>query len=245
MIIDLITIFPAILEGPFSESMIKRAVSKKLVQINLVDLRDYTTDRHRQVDDTPFGGGKGMVLKPEPLFRAVEDLSSKSTPEKRKVILLTPAGKLYKQEAAFRLAGAEHLIVICGHYEGIDERVRLKLVDEEISIGDYILTGGELAAAVVVDSVVRLLPGLLSEEAVREESFTDSLLEYPHYTRPAVFREMAVPAVLLSGHHQEIARWRREEALKRTFLRRPDLLKKASFEAEDEAYLEELKRNRD
>jgi tRNA (guanine37-N1)-methyltransferase len=241
MIIDLLTIFPAILEGPFNESMIKRAVEQELVQINLVNLRDYTADRHRQVDDTPYGGGCGMVLKPEPLFRAVEDLSDKSKSQNPRVILLTPGGRRYNQDIAIELSAEKHLIMICGRYEGVDERVRSCLVDDEISIGDYVLTGGELAAAVVVDSLVRLIPGLLADGSLKEESFTESLLEYPHYTRPSVFRRMEVPEVLLSGNHQEIARWRREQSIKRTYNYRPDLLEKASLTAEDSEYLKKLK----
>ncbi len=242
MIIDILSIFPAIFEGPFSESMIKRAIEKKLVLINLVDLRNYTEDRHRQVDDTPYGGGCGMVLKPEPLFKAVEDLSSKSQIQSPRVILLTPRGRRYNQDTAVELSAEEHLIMICGRYEGVDERVRASLVDDEISIGDYVLTGGELAAAVIADSVVRLLPGLLTNDSLKEESFTESLLEYPHYTRPAVFRNMEVPGILLSGNHQEISRWRRQQSLKRTYLSRPDLLKKAPLTTEDSNYLEELKK---
>ncbi len=242
MIIDLVTIFPDMFTGPFSESMLKRAVLQGLVEINLVNLRDYAAGPHLQVDDAPYGGGRGMVFKPEPLFRAVEDLAAKSALCDRQVILLSPRGRLFNQQVAQNLSQKKHLIFICGHYEGVDERVRLHLVDDEISLGDFILTGGELAAACVVDSVVRLLPGLLSEEAVEEESFSTSLLEYPHYTRPAVFKDMAVPEVLLSGNHQLIARWRREESLKKTFYHRPDLLKKASLSADDCLYLEQLKK---
>ncbi|HED24608.1 MAG TPA: tRNA (guanosine(37)-N1)-methyltransferase TrmD, partial [Firmicutes bacterium] len=177
MQIDLITIFPGIFDGPFRESMIKRAVEQNLVKINPVDLRQYTEDRHRQVDDAPYGGGRGMILKPEPLYRAVEDLrTGESEAEKERVILLTPQGEIFNQSKARELAVLEHLILICGRYEGVDERVRLGLVDEELSIGDFVLTGGELAAAVVVDAVVRLLPGLLSAEAAENESFTEFLL---------------------------------------------------------------------
>lgn len=242
MIIDLVTIFPGILDGPFRESMIKRAVDQNLVEINLVDLRFYTEDRHRQVDDTPYGGGCGMVMKPEPIFKAVEDLKSKTGNLSTRVILLAPQGRSYNQQIARELAGEKHLIMICGRYEGIDERVRTALVDDEISIGDFVLTGGELAAAVVVDSVVRLLPGFLAEEASTEESFTEPLLEYPHYTRPRVFRGMEVPPVLVSGNHKEIARWRREQSLEITYRRRPDLLGKATLPEEDRNYLEKIKK---
>jgi len=245
MVIDLITIFPGILDGPFRESMIKRAVEKSLVEINLVDLRDYTVDRHRQVDDTPYGGGCGMILKPEPLFSAVESLKEKSRAVSPHVILMTPQGRKFDQQLAKKLAAMEHLILICGRYEGIDERVRLALVDEEISIGDFILTGGELAAAVVVDAVVRLLPGVLTEEASENESFTEPLLEHPHYTRPPLFRDMAVPPVLTSGNHGEIKDWRRKQSLIRTNERRPDLLKKANLEPTELEFLESLKEQND
>ncbi len=242
MKIDLVTIFPGILEGPFRESMIKRAVDKGLVEINLVDLRSYTHDRHRQVDDTPYGGGYGMILKPEPLFEAVEDLKNKSGFEKSRVILLTPQGRSFNQDFAQQLVDEKHLILICGRYEGVDERVRAALVDDELSIGDFVLTGGELAAAVIVDAVVRLLPGFLAEEAAANESFTGSLLEHPHYTRPPVFREMEVPSVLLSGNHGEITRWRRQQSLRRTYERRPDLLERAELLPEDKSYLETIKK---
>jgi len=242
MKIDLVTIFPGILDGPFRESMIKRAVDKGLVEINLIDLRSYARDRHRQVDDTPYGGGFGMILKPEPLFEAVEDLKNKSGKESSRVIFMTPQGRRFNQDIARKLAKDKHLIVICGRYEGVDERVRIAMVDEEISIGDFVLTGGELAAAVVVDALVRLLPGFIAEEAAANESFTESLLEHPHYTRPPVFRDMEVPPVLLSGNHGEIDRWRRQQSLKRTYERRPDLLEKAELLPEDKSYLEVLKK---
>ncbi len=242
MKIDVITIFPGILEGPFKESMIKRAVDQGFVEINVVDLRDYTHDQHRQVDDYPYGGGYGMVLKPEPLFEAVEDLKNRSGCNKPRVILLTPQGHRLDQRRARELVEIEHMILICGRYEGVDERVRTALVDEEISIGDFVLTGGELAAAVVVDAVVRLLPGFLAEEASADESFTEPMLEYPHYTRPSVYRGMEVPPVLLSGNHGEIARWRRRQSLQRTLERRPDLLEKADLLSEEQEYLQDLKK---
>lgn len=245
MVIDLITIFPGILDGPFRESMIKRAVEQNLVEINLVDLRDYTVDRHRQVDDTPYGGGCGMILKPEPLFSAVESLKEKSVAISPHVILMTPQGRKFDQQLAKKLAAMEHLILICGRYEGIDERVRMALVDDEISIGDFILTGGELAAAVLVDAVVRLLPGVLAKEASEKESFTEPLLEHPHYTRPPLFRGMAVPSVLTSGNHGEIEAWRRKQSLVRTRERRPDLLQKADLDAAEREFLESLKKQRD
>ncbi len=240
MKIDLISIFPGMLEGPFRESMIKRAIDRGLVEINLIDLRDYTCDRHRQVDDAPYGGGCGMILKPEPLFEAVESLKASSNTNAR-VILMSPQGQIFNQQKAHELARESHLIMICGRYEGIDERVRLALVDEEISVGDYVLTGGELAAAVIVDATVRLLPGFLSEEASSDESFSCSLLEYPHYTRPRSFRGMEVPSVLLSGNHAGIEHWRRQQALIRTYQRRPDLLEKADLTGKEKDYVEQLK----
>jgi tRNA (guanine37-N1)-methyltransferase len=212
-----------------------------LVEINLVDLRSYAKNRHSQVDDTPYGGGYGMILKPEPLFAAVEQLKADSDYEHPWVILLTPQGRKFSQKAARELSDKKHLILICGRYEGVDERIRVALADDEISIGDYILTGGELAAAVLVDAVVRLLPGFIAEKASADESFSEALLEHPHYTRPPVFRGMEVPDVLLSGNHAAIESWRRQQSLKRTLERRPDLLKKADLLAEDKAYLEALK----
>ena len=221
MRIDVLTLFPGMFAGPLDESMLKRARQQGAVDICLTDIRDHTTDRHRSADDTPYGGGPGMVMKPEPLFAAVEAVR---TPEAQ-VILLSPQGRLFKQAAARALARRPHLILICGHYEGVDERVREHLVDDELSIGDYVLTGGELAAMVVIDAVVRLLPGVLgAEESVLEESHSEGLLEYPHYTRPAEFRGWQVPPILLSGNHAQIARWRRRQALQRTLERRPDLL---------------------
>lgn len=219
--IDVITIFPAMLDGFLGESIIRRAQEAGLVIINVINLRDFTTDRHRTTDDRPYGGGPGMVMKPEPIFRAVEKIRR---PESR-VILMTPQGERFTQDRARRLAQEKHLIFICGHYEGVDERVRQALVTDEISIGDYVLTNGVLPAAVVIDAVVRLLPGALgSPEGPHDESFASGLLEYPQYTRPVEFRGMKVPEVLLSGDHEAVARWRREQALKRTRERRPDLL---------------------
>ena len=220
--IDVITIFPGMLNGFLEESILKRASQKKLVAFNTVDLRRFTTDRHQTTDDRPFGGGAGMVMKPEPLFKAVESVR---TPEAR-VVLMTPQGRRFDQASAVGLATARHLIFICGHYEGVDERVRTHLATDELSIGDYVLTNGVLPAAVVIDAVVRLVPGVLgNDETIREESFTKGLLEYPHYTRPREFRGLDVPDVLLSGDHAEIARWRREQAERRTSERRPDLMR--------------------
>ena len=220
MQIDVITIFPAMLNGFLGESMMKRAVKLGAVSFRAVNLRDFTSDRHRTTDDRPFGGGPGMVMKPEPLFQAVESVQSPAA----RVILMSPAGRPFNQARARELARESHLVFLCGHYEGVDERVREALVHEEISIGDYVLTNGVLPAAVVIDAVVRLLPGVLGGEgAAEQESFTAGLLEYPHYTRPAEFRGRKVPEVLLNGDHAEIARWREEQSRARTRLRRPDL----------------------
>ncbi|MGQ9573450.1 MAG: tRNA (guanosine(37)-N1)-methyltransferase TrmD [Dehalococcoidia bacterium] len=237
MRIDILTIFPGMFRGPFEESIVKRAVEKGLVQIFLHDIRDYTSDRHRTVDDYPYGGGQGMVMKPEPLFAAVEDVQGQAA-ERGPVVLLTPQGRLFTQEVAVELAGHERLILICGHYEGVDARVHEHLATNEISIGDYVLSGGELAAMVVVDAVVRQLPGVLgSPLSSVDDSFAEGLLEYPQYTRPAEFRGMSVPEVLLSGNHGEIARWRRRQSLLRTAQRRPDLLAKAHLTEEERQWL--------
>lgn len=223
MRIDIVTIFPEIAEGPLGASIIGRAVEAGHVRIRCVDLRDFTTDRHRQVDDLPYGGGPGMVMKPEPFFAAVAALKT----EGARIILMTPQGKPFRQSIAADLSREEHLIFLCGHYEGVDHRVVEALVDEEISIGDYVLTNGTLAAAVVVDAVVRLLPGVLGDERSAEvESFSGDgkRLEAPHYTRPAEYAGMAVPEVLLSGNHGAIEKWRESEGLERTRKNRPDLL---------------------
>ena len=221
MQIDVITIFPAMLDGFLGASMMKRAAKLGAVNFRTVNPRDFTSDRHHTTDDRPFGGGPGMVMKPEPLFDAV---SSVRTPESR-VILMSPSGRPFNQARAQALAQESHLVFICGHYEGVDERVREALVQEEISIGDYVLTNGVLPAAVVIDAVVRLIPGVLGGEgAAEQESFSSGLLEYPQYTRPAEFRGMKVPDVLLNGDHAEIARWREDQARQRTRDRRPDLL---------------------
>jgi tRNA (guanine37-N1)-methyltransferase len=225
--------------GPISESMLRVAQAKGLVEIRVVDLRDYTEARHRVADDYPFGGGGGMILKPDPLFRAVEALRGSAT----HVVLLCPQGAVFRQETAARLAGASHLILLCGHYEGVDERVRAHLVDEEVSIGDYVLTGGELPALVVMDAVVRLVPGVLGDhEGTFRDSFAAGRLDYPQYTRPAEFRGLGVPPVLLSGDHGRIARWRRREALRRTAVRRPDLLALVPPTPEEQEWLDELER---
>lgn len=217
----MLTLFPEMFAGPLDVSIVQRARSTGLLDLQVYNLRDYTHDRHKTVDDKPFGGGPGMVLKAEPIFEAVEALSGPAT----RVVLLAPAGRKFDQQVASELAGLEHLLLICGSYEGVDERVRQGLAHDEISIGDYVLTNGGLPAMVLVDAVTRLLPGALGDdESSRDESFSGGLLEYPHYTRPAEFRGMSVPQVLLSGHHAEIDRWRKEQARLRTASRRPDLL---------------------
>ncbi len=226
MKIDILTIFPKIFKPVLNESIIKRAQKKGLVKIAVHNLRDYSKDKHKKVDDRPFGGGPGMVFRPEPIFEAVKSLKTKNQKLKTKVILLSPQGRMLNQKLAKKISQNKHLIFICGHYEGVDERVRIKLVDEEISIGDYVLTGGELPAMVLVDAVVRLVPGVLGDKnSSNSDSFCDGLLEYPQYTRPANFKGMKVPGILLSGDHQEIARWRREEAVKVTKKKRPDLMR--------------------
>jgi tRNA (guanine37-N1)-methyltransferase len=222
MKIDVLTLFPAMFAGPLDESIIQRARTNGVLDLKIHNLRDYTHDRHKTVDDRPFGGGPGMLLKPEPIFEAVENLGREQT----RVILLTPAGRKFDQAIARELAQQEHLLLICGSYEGFDERIREHLADDELSIGDYVLTNGALPAMVIIDTVTRLLPGVLGDdESSQEESFSHDLLEYPHYTRPAEFRGMKVPEVLLSGNHAEIAKWRVEQAKLRTKARRPDLLK--------------------
>ena len=237
MRIDILTIFPGMFRGPFEESIVKRAVEKGLVQIFLHDIRDYASDKHRTVDDYPFGGGQGMLMKPEPLFAAVEDVQCRA-PERGPIVLLTPQGRLFDQEVAVELARQDRLIVICGHYEGVDARVHEHLATDEISIGDYVLSGGELAAMVVVDAVVRQIPGALgSPLSSADDSFAQGLLEHPQYTRPAEFRGMSVPEVLLSGNHGEIACWRRQQGLLRTGRRRPDLLARAELTEEEKQWL--------
>ena len=221
MKIDVLTLFPAMFTGPLDESIIKRAREAGRLDLAIHNLRDYAHDRHKTVDDRPFGGGPGMLLKPEPIFEAVAGLAGENT----RVILLSPAGRTFSQAIAGELARAEHLLLISGHYEGFDERVREQLADDELSIGDYVLTNGALPVMVIIDAVTRLLPGVLGDEqSAHDESFSHGLLEYPQYTRPADFRGMKVPEVLLSGNHAEIANWRAEQARLRTKERRPDLL---------------------
>jgi len=221
MKIDVLTLFPAMFAGPLDESIIKRARQAGLLDLQLHQLRDWTHDRHKTVDDRPFGGGPGMLLKPEPIFEAVESLQR----EKTRVILMSPSGRKFEQAIAHELAQQEHLLIVTGHYEGFDERIREALADDELSIGDYVLTNGALPAMVVIDAVTRLLPGVLGDDASStEESFSHGLLEYPQWTRPAEFRGMKVPDVLVSGNHAEIAKWRAEQAKKRTQEQRPDLI---------------------
>jgi tRNA (guanine37-N1)-methyltransferase len=220
MRIDVLTLFPGMFVGPLDESIIKRAREAGLMDLQIHNLRDYTHDRHRTVDDRPFGGGPGMVLKTEPMFEAVEALADATT----RVILLSPSGRLFDQTMARELAGEARLLLVSGSYEGYDERIRECLADDELSVGDYVLTNGALPAMIIVDAVTRLLPGVLGDEqSTQEESFSEGLLEYPHYTRPADFRGMKVPEVLLSGDHAQIARWRLEQARERTRVRRPDM----------------------
>jgi tRNA (guanine37-N1)-methyltransferase len=228
---DIITIFPEFFSGAFEYGIIRRAQGAGLIEVRAHDLRGWTEDKHRQVDDRPFGGGDGMVLKPEPIFAAVESLTGagerEAYPQGTRVVLLSPQGRVLTQGLAAELAQAAHVVLICGRYEGVDERVAEALVTDEISIGDYVLSGGEPAAVVVVDAVTRLIPGALgSETSAVNESFSEGLLDYPHYTRPPEFRGMRVPEVLLTGHHAEIARWRAERALEKTERNRPDLLGK-------------------
>ena len=221
MKIDVLTLFPAMFAGPLDESIIKRARQAGLLELQLHQLRDWTHDRHKTVDDRPFGGGPGMLLKPEPIFEAVESLKR----EKTRVVLMSPSGRKFDQAIARELAQQEHLLIVTGHYEGFDERIREGLADDELSIGDYVLTNGALPAMVVIDTVTRLLPGVLGDDASStEESFSHGLLEYPQWTRPAEFRGMKVPDVLVSGNHAEIAKWRAEQAKKRTQEQRPDLI---------------------
>jgi len=237
MRIDILTLFPEMFAGPFDESIVKRAIDNNLVKIDFHNLREYGLGKHRSVDDYPHGGGSGMVMMPEPLFTAVEDISKgqKDLP----VILLTPQGRVFNQQIATEMATLPRFLLICGHYEGVDERVRQNLVTDEISIGDYVLTGGELPAMVMIDAIVRQLPGVLgSDESAQDDSHANGLLEYPQYTRPREFRGLEVPEVLLSGNHAEIAKWRRKQSLIRTLKKRPDLLEKMNLSDEEKQILE-------
>ncbi|AXI31085.1 tRNA (guanosine(37)-N1)-methyltransferase TrmD [Priestia aryabhattai] len=240
MKIDVLSLFPSMFDGVFGESILKKAQEKNAVELNVVNFREYSTNKHQNVDDYPYGGGAGMVLTPQPIFDAVEKLTE--TAKKPRVILLCPQGERYTQAKAEELAAEEHLIFICGHYEGYDERIREQLVTDEISIGDYVLTGGELGAMVVIDSVVRLLPDVLgNNHSAVQDSHSTGLLEHPHYTRPADFRGLTVPEVLMSGNHKKIEQWRQKESLKRTLLRRPDMLEKMELTEEQKKLVAQLK----
>lgn len=241
---DVITLFPEMVAPVVGASMLKRAQEKGLLEVRVHNLRDFTLDKHKVADDVPYGGGAGMVMKAEPIIRAVEEICSRYEAEGEQVRLLLPSphGRLFTQAFAQELVGdSRRLMIVCGHYEGVDERVKLVLQPEEVSVGDYVLTGGELPALIVIDAVARLVPGVLgAPQSIVEESFTDSLLEYPQYTRPAEVRGMVVPEVLLSGHHEAIRRWRRKEALRVTYQKRPDLLKDREFTIEDRQLLDEI-----
>ncbi|HEX5691275.1 MAG TPA: tRNA (guanosine(37)-N1)-methyltransferase TrmD [Roseiflexaceae bacterium] len=246
---DILTLFPEMFSGPLTESIIKRAIQAGAIGVALHNIRDYATDKHRTADDTPYGGGAGMVMKAAPLAAAIRAVVGQQPPVtdpeaadadsqiRTVVVLMSPDGERFTQRVAEELAGYERLALVCGRYEGLDERVREALIDRELSIGDYVLTGGELAAMVVLDAVARLVPGVIDAESIGEESYGDGLLEYPHYTRPAVWEGREVPPVLLSGHHGEVAAWRRRERLRRTFERRPDLLASANLSTADLEYL--------
>lgn len=242
MKIDILTLFPEMFTGVLGSSILKRAAEKQIASYQVINFRDFSTDKHQTVDDYPYGGGPGMVLKAQPIFDAVAHVKEAETAGKNpRIILLCPQGETYSQRKAEELAKEDHLIFICGHYEGYDERIRQHLVTDEISIGDFVLTGGELGAMVMIDSIVRLLPGALGNKAsALQESFSTPLLDYPHYTRPANFRDMEVPEVLLNGHHKKIEEWRKKQALQRTFQRRPDLLCNYELTEQERKWLKEL-----
>ncbi|MGB9813437.1 MAG: tRNA (guanosine(37)-N1)-methyltransferase TrmD [Thermovenabulum sp.] len=238
-----LTIFPEFFESPLHVSILKRAIEKGLIGVELINIRDFARDKHRKVDDYPYGGGAGMVMKPEPIFEAVDYVNSVTKSSKKRIILLSPQGKIFNNEIAKELSKEDELIIICGHYEGVDERVKT-LITDEISLGDFVLTGGEIPALAIIDAVSRFIPGVLgSDESAINESFTDGLLEYPQYTRPEEYRGLRVPEVLLSGNHREIALFRRRESLRLTYEKRPDLLKKAKLTEEDKKLLKELNIN--
>ena len=241
---DIVTIFPSMIEAGLGEGVVSRGVERGLLNVAVHDLRRWTTDRHRTVDDVPYGGGPGMVMKAEPLMRAVSEIrETRGTPDS--VVLLSPQGRTFTQAEAERLGRLEHIVLLCGRYEGMDERVRDMVATEEISIGDYVLSGGELAALVVVDAVSRLVPGVVGDEqSVAQDSFSRGLLDYPHYTRPADIAGHRVPDVLLSGHHADVRRWRRKAALVRTLDRRPELIATATLDEEERALLDEIRRER-
>jgi tRNA (guanine37-N1)-methyltransferase len=239
MLFDILTIFPGFFDSPLKEGVVRRAIEAGIVNVRATDLRDFTSDRHRTTDDRPFGGGEGMVMKPEPLYDALRTLQQE--PPKARVVLLSPRGKVLDQKMVMELAQDPRLILICGRYEGVDERIAEHCVDLELSLGDYVLSGGEAAAVILVDAVSRLLPGVLGcDTSAEKDSFTDGLLEYPQYTRPRRFMGWEVPEVLLSGDHARIGRWRREQALRSTLRRRPDLLTRAALDPNDVEYLRNL-----
>ncbi len=245
MRIEILTTFPEIIDAVASQSIIGRAREKGIIELESVNLRDFTHDAHHSTDDSPYGGGPGMVMKCEPVFEAVEYLNARVSGRSR-ILLMTPQGRRFDQAMAEELAGEEHIVIVCGRYEGFDERIREELVTDEISIGDYVVTGGELPALIVAEAVARLIPGVLGDDASSSwESFSSGLLEYPQYTRPAEFRGRRVPDVLLSGNHAEIEKWRRRQAIERTFRRRPDLLETADLTPSDIGYVEELKKSKD
>ena len=236
---DVLTLFPEMFE-PLNTSIIGRAVKEKLIKINLTNIRDFSKDKHKKVDDTPYGGGSGMVMKPDVVYEAYKSVKD----DNAKVIYMSPQGKVLNQNKVIELSKEKHLIILCGHYEGIDQRVIDKIVDEEISIGNYVLTGGELPAMVLIDSVSRYIDGVLNEDSTTEESFSQGILEYPQYTRPEIFEEIKVPEILQSGHHENINKWRKKQALKNTYYKRPELLKNVDLSEEDKKYLEELSKNK-
>ena len=240
MKIDILTLFPEMFESPFNYSMVKRALDGDQVEIQPINFRKYGVGKHQMVGDTPYGGGAGMLLKPEPIFEAIEEIEKQAPTSKKRIVLMDPAGKPFNQAMAEDFSKEEHLVFICGHYEGYDERIRT-LVTDEVSLGDYVLTGGELAAMVMIDATVRLLPGVVGNEAsVIEDSHSTGLLEHPHYTRPAVYKGMKVPDVLTSGHHEKIEEWRHKESLRRTFKRRPDLIEAMELTTKEQEWLDEF-----
>lgn len=241
MKIDVLTLFPRMFQGPLSESIIGKAIGKNLLQVKVMNFRDYTDNKHQNVDDYPYGGGAGMLLKAQPIFAAIDAINEEAPDTKKRVILLDPAGVPFTQAVAEELAEEEHLVFICGHYEGYDERIRT-LVTDEISLGDYVLTGGELGAMVMIDATVRLLPEVLgNDQSAKTDSHSTGLLEHPQYTRPAEYRGMKVPDVIISGNHKKIKEWQDKESIRRTLERRPDMLETVSLSAEQQNYLKELK----
>ena len=243
MTFDIVTIFPAMVEAALGAGVVGRAIDRQLLEVAIHDLRDFTTDRHRSVDDVPYGGGPGMVMKPEPIFRALDAISARRH-SAATVLLMSPQGTRFTQRDAARIGSRSHIVLLCGRYEGVDERVRTR-VDEEVSIGDYVLSGGELPALVVLDAIARCVPGVVGDDqSVAEDSFSRGLLDFPHYTRPAAVGDLRVPDVLLSGNHQEIRRWRKQESVVRTLERRPDLLESAALDDEEREILDKIRSGR-